>query len=613
VHDVAEFLRRHPPFDTLDEERAAAVAAAAEIEFYPARTSIIESPEATSESAYVIRRGAVELLSDGRLLDMLGEGELFGFASILAETPLGFVARASEDTLVYRIPESAIRPVLERPAALRFVARALSAPLRMLAVPGPAPAPVQGIGRPVSELIRAPPPVCPPGTRIQDAARSMVKAGTSCVLVDLDRGYGIVTDRDIRVRVTAEGAGPDTPVADVMSAPARTVAADRTGAEALLEMLDHGIRHLPVVDPHRRLLGVLDDVDLLASEHRAPFRLRALVARAPDAAAVAAAAAELPPAVIALHDAGAPALAISRMIASVHDSVTRRLIDLAQDELGTPPVAFTWLATGSFGRREPFPGSDVDSALAWEGGSDPEVGAAMRALAERVLAGLAASGLPPDDKGAVASSPLFARSADEWEAATRGWAEDPDRDRGLMLLSVVVESAPVWGATAVAERLARAFAAAPARERVLRRMAVAALAERPPTGFLRDFVLEPGGQRKGTLDIKRGGLLPIEALARWAALSAGVGAASTPARLQAASAAGTLGADDATALHDAFELFCALRMEHQVERLRAGQAPDDLVDPAQLTPLTRGSLKRAFRAVARVQRGITVSLGLSGR
>ncbi len=36
--------------------------------------------------------------------------------------------------------------------------------------------------------------------------------------------------------------------------------------------------------------------------------------------------------------------------------------------------------------------------------------------------------------------------------------EDPDRDRGLMLLSVVVESDPVWGQTTVAERLSAAFA-----------------------------------------------------------------------------------------------------------------------------------------------------------
>ena len=235
----------------------------------------------------------------------------------------------------------------------------------------------------------------------------------------------------------------------------------------------------------------------------------------------------------------------------------------------------------------------------------------MHALAERVLGGLAASGLRPDAQGAIASSPLFARPVAGWEAAAREWLREPDRDRGLMLLSVAAESTAVWGATGAAERLAAAFAEAPGRQETLRRLAVAALAERPPTGFWRDFVLEAGGVRKGSLDIKRNGLLPVEALARWAALSAGISAAPTLARLDASAAAGTLSAGDAAVLRDAFEFFCALRMEHQVGQLRAGTEPDDLIQPARLTPLTRSSLKQAFRTVARVQRGIAGELGLS--
>ena len=57
-------------------------------------------------------------------------------------------------------------------------------------------------------------------------------------------------------------------------------------------------------------------------------------------------------------------------------------------------------------------------------------------------------------------------------------------------------------------------------------------------------------------------------------------------------------------LRDAFELVCELRMEHQVSRLRRGEAPDDLIEPGQLPPLTRTALKEAFRGVRRVQRGL---------
>ena len=359
---------------------------------------------------------------------------------------------------------------------------------------------------------------------------------------------------------------------------------------------------------------MLDDVDLMANERRAPFRLRASIARGNDLGEVAEAAAALPDTVIALFDAGLPTGAICRAIASIHDTVTRRLIEFAHRDLGPPPVPYTWLATGSMGRFEPFPSSDVDSALAWDGPDDDrELRRAMAALAEHVLEGLSACGFEPDTKGALASNPLFARSIDEWERAARAWVEDPDRDRGLLLLSVVVESDAVWGSTTVADHLARAFVDAPDRELVLRRLAQAALAERPPTGFFRNFVLHSSGERKGMLDIKRRGLLPIEALARWSGLHAGVAAASTRARLKASLEAGTLSPDDAANLRDAFELFSALRMEHQVAQLREGGAPDDLIEPASLAPLARTSLKEAFRAVARVQRGIANEYGFQLR
>jgi CBS domain-containing protein len=133
MHDTAEFLRRHAPFDTLDEETLERVAASAEIESHAAGAPILESAEETSRFAYVVRRGAVELAIGGRLLDLLGEGEMFGFASLLEEGPLGFVARAAEDTLVYRIPADVIRPVLERPDAVRFVARSMNKGVRLLA------------------------------------------------------------------------------------------------------------------------------------------------------------------------------------------------------------------------------------------------------------------------------------------------------------------------------------------------------------------------------------------------------------------------------------------------------------------------------------------------
>jgi CBS domain-containing protein len=148
---------------------------------------------------------------------------------------------------------------------------------------------------------------------------------------------------------------------------------------------------------------------------------------------------------------------------------------------------------------------------------------------------------------------------------------------------------------------------------LLRLLARFALQFRPPTGFLRDFVVEHSGERRGQLDIKHGGMIPIVDLARWAGMAAGVASCSTVDRLRAAEAAGTLDSPDARTLIEAFGFIFSLRLDHQVEQLRRGEAPGDFIDPKTLNPLARSYLREAFRAVASVQSGIAAELSLGIR
>jgi CBS domain-containing protein len=152
------------------------------------------------------------------------------------------------------------------------------------------------------------------------------------------------------------------------------------------------------------------------------------------------------------------------------------------------------------------------------------------------------------------------------------------------------------------------FRLAPRNPDLMRLLARFALAHRPPTGFLRGLVVEHGGEHRGRLDLKQGGLLPIVDLARWAAMTAGVTSAGTLERLRAAARASTLAAADSLTLQDAFELITALRLGHQVGQARRGEPPDDYVDPATLSPLMRSHLKECFRAIAGVQKRVAAEL-----
>lgn len=106
------------------------------------------------------------------------------------------------------------------------------------------------------------------------AARMRARNVGSLMIVDEDRKpVGIVTDRDLCLRVVAEGAsGMELTVGDVMTRGPVTIADSAPVEQALGSMRTHGIRRLVVIDADGALVGVvsLDDVlAWLASEFRA--------------------------------------------------------------------------------------------------------------------------------------------------------------------------------------------------------------------------------------------------------------------------------------------------------------------------------------------------------
>src|ERR1700749_1860268 len=168
--EVTRFLQQYPPFDALEGADIERVAAAAEMEFHRAGATIFSQGAGPVDHLRVVRTGAVEIVFDGRVLDLLGEGELFGHSSMLSGLPTGFEARAAEDTVCYRIPADVAQEPLSRPAGLRYVARSL---LDIRHEGGAAVATEPGVDpplQPVGSLLRGDPVVCRRDTSIRDAA-----------------------------------------------------------------------------------------------------------------------------------------------------------------------------------------------------------------------------------------------------------------------------------------------------------------------------------------------------------------------------------------------------------------------------------------------------------
>ncbi len=597
----AAFLARFAPFSALDDEELGRVAAAVEVRSYRRGAVALVEAAAPATSFSVVRSGSMELVHEGQVVDVLMPGEGFGHPSLLSGFASAFTVRAHEDAVCYLIPRAVALEILGRPAGARFVAstlheRMVSAERTVRALP-----PVAGAS--VTSLVTRAPVFCDGEAPIRSVAQEMTDRRATAVLVRSPAGLGIVTDADIRRRVVAEGVSVDAPVREIATSPVVTVS-DRTLAlDAMVDMLEAGIHHLPVVDGRGDVVGIASADDLMNLESRSPFALRRALAHAPDVDALADAAAHLRDLVPVLVDAGLSGPEIGRVLALQSDTATARLVDLAIEAHGDPPVSWAWLALGSVARREVTPASDQDNALAYAGEErDPELDAYFERFAGFVNAGLARCGFGPDEVDVLARDRRWRMAAGQWRAVFRDCLTFPSRPH-LVRALVSFDFRHVAGGLDIAASLVPVLQSAKDYREFLAVLARNAVEYRPPLGFRGHLAV--GRRHDRTIDVKAGGTTPIANLARFYALANGITISSTVDRLAAAEEAGALRATTAQSLRESFAIVLRVRLENHAAQIRAGRTPDNLVEPAAFPPLARTELREALRAIAGAQKHLS--------
>ncbi|MGZ5213613.1 MAG: putative nucleotidyltransferase substrate binding domain-containing protein [Actinomycetota bacterium] len=606
--DVATFLSRYSPFGGISPDELAKVARSVEIEHFPAGTVILEQSGKPARYLYMVRKGAVELIAEGRLYDLLSEGEVFGQFSLLAHESPTSTVRAHEDTLCYLIGADVADEVLGTSAGQLFV---LGRMRERLAAGHDAMEPRSLQLRPVGGLVRRAPVAAEPGMSVAGAAERMSAEHISCLLVSMRDGWGIVTDRDLRSRVLASHRNPETPVEEVASFPVKTLPENALVGEALLAMFAERVHHFPVTRPDGSIAGVVTTTDLMDIGRDTPFSIRGAIERARTRDEVVAAGRELPQVVLALVDASSEPVGVGRVVALVVDAMTTRLLTLGIERLGEPPVPWAWLALGSAARREQALGTDQDHALAYDPEDRPvaEVDPYFAELAEFVTDGLEGAGIPRCKGDAMATNPAMRRSVQAWVDALHAWMRDPGPS-GSILSSIVYDFRRVTGPLDPEPELRATIFDARNDVAFLRHLGHRVLDHRPPTGFLRDLVVERKGEHVGHLDAKHGGITIIGNIARLQGVRAGIAAKETLDRLAGAATAGTLEEGVTGELSEAFRFLWEVRLRHQAGQVRGGEPPDDFVDPSTLGPVMRRGLKEAFGVISRAQRVLAVELGL---
>lgn len=592
MQEFTDFLAKQSPFDALPTSDIEKLAGKIEVEYFALGTVIVTAGSEPLDHIYVVRTGSVEVLDRGNIIDLLGPGDTFGHISVLTGLSPQFSVRAAEDCLCYRMPDP--RTVVKDSSALQFGHFGTVVTRRRLTASALMSDTQSNVTRYMRKLVW-----CEASDSIREVAQAMNEYEQSCALIRGRNKLGLVTDRDFRRRVGSGEISIDSDVSLIMSSPVITVPQNMTLAAAFLEMVEAGVHHLVVIDDHDKPIGVVRAMDLASVELRNPLLIRAAIESAQNIDELADASRLLLPSLVELHDTGIPALHVGSLMAAIVNSILVRLLKLSESI--ESPITHSWLVLGSMARGEPLPISDVDTAIVWADmpeESDPSI--EIQKSAQSVLDRMELCGLQRCPQGANADNLLFTRSRSSWIEVSRGWMQDPSRAGALLLSSIAADSQPftqlVLGRT-ITDTIRETTRSREFLDAMLR----FTLANKPPIGFVRDFVIEHSGENRGELDLKKGGLTPISSLARWLAIAQGDVRGGTLDRLGRAASSGLLRPEEADVLVGAFKDIYQLAFEREIAAIREGRVGSSWISPDQLDPLTRRHLRESFRAVSNIQ------------
>lgn len=599
---VQTFLQSVHPYDALPQDELARVVRSFGRRELAPGTVVYEVGDEL-EGLFLVETGQVEILdSNGALVSILGPRNSFGERGLMRDGRAATTARTTAPTRLLVLPAGEFhRLVKESPAFARFFDRGGGGEPR-----GPDLA-----TRSIAELMTPDPATCTPEASAAEAARQMRDRRISCLGVTDRQGrlVGIVTTRDLSNRVVAEGRPADTPVADVMTPDPVALPPTALGTDILHLMVERRIGHVPVVRDGR-MIGIVTQTDLTRQQAITSASLIRDIARADSIDQMRSATARIPHLLRQLVGAQTAHEITTRLITDIADAVTRRLITMAEAELGPAPAPYLWLACGSQGRQEQTGVSDQDNCLMIDDSVSADDMAWYERLARFVSDGLNACGYVYCPGDMMATNPRWRQPVRVWRDYFLGWIATPSTE-AQMLASVMFDLRPIGGDAALFEGLqAETLDAASRNSIFVAHMISNALKHTPPLGLIRGFATIRSGEHRNTIDMKHSGVVPVVDLARIYALKGRLRPVNTRARLLEAIDAGIVSPAGGRDLLAAYDLIAQTRLNHQAAQIRAGEKPDNYLAPSRLSDFERSHLRNAFVVVRTMQSALGHGKGM---
>ncbi|CAK4075634.1 DUF294 nucleotidyltransferase-like domain-containing protein [Vibrio sp. 16] len=609
--EIKNFLAQHPPFDELEDDVLNFVTKHVEISYFREDTPVIHFGDEIHD-LYMVRSGVVEVYRrKGELYNRLDEGALFGQMGLLTNNKVRFPAKAIKDTLLYCIPEAVFQELYEKHETFAdFVEVEDNARLRQAVSSNNEQNDLTTSK--VRTLLSGEAPFVIKTESIQNAAIKMADENVSSLLIidpdvleddedDNNPLVGIITDRDLCTRVLAQGLDPNDEVSSVMTTEVISLDHNAYVYEAMLTMLRYNVHHLPVLKD-KKPIGIIEATDIVRYESQNSLLLVSSIFQQQSIEELATLSEQVKDSFVRLVNEDANSHMVGSAMSVIGRSFKQRIIELAEEELGEPPIPYCFVALGSMGRDEQLLVTDQDNAIILDNTFvKQEHDAYFAELAKRVCDGLDKCGYTYCTGDIMATNPDWRMTRTEWEECFADWIDDPN-PKALLNASIFFDLDGVYGRLKWAEQL-NGFIVRRARRnnRFLACLARNAMNRTPPLGFFKDFVMEKDGQHKNSINLKRRGTAPLADLIRVHALAVGSRSKNSFERLDDIQEAGILPKGKARDLSDALEFISMVRIRHQAFDVENQIDPDNNIEPENLSDFERRNLKDAFQILSNAQ------------
>jgi CBS domain-containing protein len=571
------------------------------------------------EYLYIIKNGAAERYFEENdkktLRGMLGEGDMYGGISMLMNKGIAIRSlRVTEDSYFYILPKAIFLDICRKYEAFSdyftdaFGKRMLDRSYAEIIAGNFRPAEIspEFFNRPVASIVNRELVYCDYEMPIQAAAGVMSQHNSSSIFIREANGefVGLVTDNDLRNKVTATGYDILKPVSDIMTSPLVSVPSEALIFESMMEMMQKNIKHLAIRDAKNQVVGVITNRDLLKAQGQSPFFIVREIAQARFVNQIVQVRRQVPQLIQALINTGAKAANVTRFLTTVSDAILQKLIGFAIDEMGPPPAKFVFMILGSEGRKEQTLKTDQDNAIIIEDLPATEAKAAMGyflGFSEKVCGWLNEVGYDFCKGGVMAKNRQWCQPLAVWKNYFKQWIHTAEPE-ALLQASIFFDFRGAYGQTELIDELRKyLFDSLGGWQGFFRHLAENALFFTPPIGFFRNFLVESKGEHRDSFDIKAA-MQPVVDYARIYALSNRVAETNTLGRLRVLLDQKKLSAQQYQELDTVYSYLMQQRFVRQVKAsIEENGKPDNYINPKKLSRIEQTTLKEIFKRIEKFQ------------